>query len=208
VIYTMEQSSPEWNSIRCGIITSSRLADVLDYLKKGGEGAGRRNYRWELIAQRLTGQPRDNGASFAARVKWGVENEPFARGAYELHAGVMVDRVGFITHPDMDFTGGSPDALVGADGVYEAKCPDSITHVQWIKAGVVPEDHIPQCLWNIECAEREWCDFMSYDPRMPEHLRKFIVRQYRDEVKLAEYRSEVARLNDEINEAINSLGGR
>ena len=205
MISRCQQGSDEWVALRVGRITASRIVDVLDYLKKGGEGASRTGYRWELAAERLTGLARENSAAYAKRVKWGVENESSARGAYELHSGVMVDRIGFITHPDMDYAGGSPDALVPRNGVLEIKCPDTITHLKWMEAGVVPEEHEPQCMFNIACAEADWCDFMSYDPRLPEDLRRFIVRLPRDEKRIAHIEREVKVFHESIEDLIDQL---
>jgi hypothetical protein len=206
--FNMVQGSPEWHEVRLGRITSSRICDVLNYLKNGSEGADRRKYRWELVAERLTGQPRENGAAYAARVKWGVEQEPFARDEYTMRTNVLVDKVGFIEHPRLPFTGGSPDALVGTDGLLEIKCPDSITHVQWLDAGVIPADHIHQCLWNLACSERDWIDFVSFDPRIKiKDAQMMVVRMGRDDAKFAEIEAEVIRFDQEINAAIAKLGG-
>jgi hypothetical protein len=198
-----EQGSPVWLKAREGRITASRIVDVLSYLKKGGESQKRIDYRLDLVAERLTGQAEEHVVS--KEMKWGTETEPFARGAYEMHSGVMVDQVGFIVHPTMDYFGGSPDALVGADGVYEAKCPKTTTHLEWMMAGVLPTEHEPQCMTNIAVSEREWCDFMSYDPRLPEDLRKFIVRLYRDDKRIAEIEAEVKRFEESIQELIHKL---
>lgn len=203
--YNMAQGSPEWHEVRLGRITSSRICDVLNYLKNGSEGADRRKYRWELVAERLTGQPRENGAAYAARVKWGVEQEPFARDEYTMRTNVLVDKVGFIEHPRLAFTGGSPDALVGTDGLLEIKAPDTVTHLQWMALGVIPPDHLHQCTWNLACSEREWIDFVSFDPRCPHHLQLFVVRLYRDEAFIASVESEVVKFNAEVDQVIASL---
>jgi len=227
MISRCQQGSDEWVALRVGRITASRIVDVLSFNQPsaaqakdagfklvaqamaagivGKESGARSEYRWELAAERLTGQPRETTAAYAKRVQWGTEHEPHARGLYEVEAGVMVDRIGFITHPDMDYAGGSPDALVGGHGVLEIKCPDTITHLKWMEAGVVPEEHEPQCMFNIACGECDWCDFMSYDPRLPEDLRKFIVRLPRDEKRIAHIEREVKVFHESIEDLIGSL---
>jgi len=199
------QGSAEWLEVRRGKITASRIADVLAVLKKGGEGAGRRNYRIEQIAERLSGRSEDHYVS--PEMEWGSEFEPIARSAYEIATESMVDTVGFVLHPTFDFAGASPDGLVGKDGGLELKCPKTTTHIKWLMAGVVPEEHQDQCLWNMACCQRQWWDFMSYDPRLPEGLRVFMVRMPRDDERIAEIESEVEKFNGEIEAAIESLGG-
>jgi hypothetical protein len=175
-------------------------------LKKGGEGADRRNYRIEQIAERLSGRSEDHYVS--PEMEWGSEFEPIARSAYEIATESMVDTVGFVLHPTFDFAGSSPDGLVGKDGGIELKCPKTTTHLKWLMAGEVPEEHQAQCLWNMVCCERSWWDFMSFDPRLPEGLKVFIVRMERDEEKIVAIEADVARFNDEVEAAIAQLGGR
>jgi hypothetical protein len=227
VIYTMEQGTDEWLAARVGKITASRIVDVMAFNQpsaaqakeagfklvaeavaagiRGKESASRETYRWELAAERMTGLPRENSAAFAKRVIWGTEHEPIARELYGIRQGLSVDRVGFISHPTMDYAGGSPDALAG-DGGIELKCPDTITHIQWIAAGVVPPDHELQCLFNMACAEKEWWDFASYDPRLPDDLRLFIApRMYRDEKRIAEVEQAVSLYNETVKDLIYNL---
>ena len=222
-----QQGSEEWIALRTGRITASRIADVLSFNQPsaaqareagfklvaqamaagivGKESGVREAYRWEVAAERLTGLPRENSAAYAKRVQWGMEHESEARGLYEIQAGVMVDRIGFITHPEMDYAGGSPDALVPCNGVLEIKCPDTITHLKWMAAGVVPEEHEPQCMFNIACGECDWCDFMSYDPRLPQDLRKFIVRLQRDDKRIASVERAVSEFHRSIEDLIEQL---
>jgi hypothetical protein len=173
-------------------------------LKRGGEAASRRDYRAELIAERLTGRAEDHYVS--KEMKFGTEQEPFARTAYEIKTENTVDQVGFIFHPWLDFTGASPDGLIGQDGGLELKCPKTTTHLAYMMAGTVPEDYQCQMLWNMACAEREWWDFASYDPRLPEKLRIFIVRMPRDEARIGEIEREVLKLNSEVQYICGQLG--
>lgn len=201
-----EQGTAEWLEIRQGKITASRIADVMDYLKKGGEGASRRNYRQELLAERLSGRSEDHYVS--AEMAWGSEFEPIARSAYEIGTESMVDTVGFVLHPTFDFAGASPDGLVNDDGLIEIKCGKTTTHLRWMQAGVVPEEHQLQILWNLACTERQWADFVSFDPRLPDGLKIFIARMDRDDARIDQIESEVASFNGEVEQAIAALSGR
>jgi hypothetical protein len=180
------------------------MCDVMATLKRGGEAASRRDYRAELIAERLTGGAEDHYVS--KEMKFGTEQEPFARTAYEIVTENIVDQVGFIFHPRLDFAGASPDGLIGEDGGLELKCPKTTTHLAYMIAGTVPKEYQDQMLWNMACAEREWWDFASYDPRMPEKLRIFIVRMPRDEARIDEIEREALRLNSEIQYICAQLG--
>ena len=203
-IVDCEQNDAEWTWARTGRITASRMCDVMATLKRGGEAASRRDYRAELIAERLTGRAEDHYVS--KEMKFGAEQEPFARTAYEIKTENTVDQVGFIFHPRLDFTGASPDGLIGQDGRLELKCPKTTTHLAYMMAGTVPEGYQYQMLWNMACAERGWWDFASYDPRMPEKLRIFIVRMLRDEARIDEIEREVLKLNSEVQYICAQLG--
>lgn len=198
-----QQGSAEWLEYRRGRITASRIADVIDRLKKGGEGASRRNYRTEIIAERLSGRSEEHYVS--PEMDWGSEYEAHARAAYEIANDVMADTVGFILHPTLDYSGASPDSLIGDDGGLEVKCPKTTTHIKWMQAGVVPEEHQAQCLWNMACAERLWWDFVSYDPRLPDGLKIFIVRMERDGTRIADIEAEVIQFNQEVEFAVAQL---
>lgn len=200
-----EQGSPQWLKAREGKITASRMADVLNYLKKGGESQKRADYRVELIAERLTGLAADYYVS--PEMKWGTENEPFARSAYEITTGNFLDQVGFVLHPTLDYAGASPDGLYGRHGGAEFKCPKSTTHLEYMIAGSVPEAYIPQMNMEMLCCERDWIDFVSFDPRMPKDLQLFIVRHNRDDAKIAEIEAEILRFETEINDQTVRLYG-
>lgn len=169
-----QQRTPEWFANRLGHLTASRIKDAIDTLKNGGESEKRKTYRLELVAERLTGLPTEFYETAAMR--FGTENEPFARSAYEAHRGAFVVETGFVKHPSLEWAGASPDGLIHHDGLLEIKCPNTTTHVRWLLDGVVPDQHKPQMLWQMACTDRSWCDFVSYDPRMPEELQLFVVR--------------------------------
>lgn len=202
-----QQGSQMWKELRCGMPTASRAADVIAMTKKG-EGADRKNYRTEIICERLTGQPYPQSAEHARQVQWGKDQEPYARAAYELAHDVLVETVGFVIHPTVARFGASPDGLVGDDGMIQIKCPTTTKHLEWIQAGVVPVEHIPQMLAEMSCAGRKWCDFVSYDPRLTgdgEHLQLFVRRYHRDEKLIAALEAEVVHFNSEIDQVLSLL---
>lgn len=192
------QGSAAWFEARVGCVTASRVADVLAKLKrKDGEAAARYNYRIQLLSESLTGQPDPHYVS--TWMKEGIENEPLARTAYELKTGNDVELVGFVLHPSIDRCGASPDGLIGRDGLIEIKCPKTTTHIEYLLAGVVPDEYKAQMLWQMACTGRQWCDFVSYDPRLPEHLQLFIVRLTRDDKEIADMEQKVEQFIAEID---------
>lgn len=203
-ILKIEQRTPEWFECRLGKVTASKINAVKAKLKSGGESAERRNYRAQLVCERLTGTKQDGGFTNAA-MQWGTDAEPLARAAYEAHTGELVSEIGFIDHPTILMSGASPDGMVGDDGMLEIKCPNTSTHIDWILDGGVPSEHQGQMLWQMACAEKQWCDFVSFDPRMPQHLQLMIVRLHRDDDRIAEITQEVAKFLDEVEETINKL---
>lgn len=199
----MEQRTNEWYASRLGKLTASRMNDARDFLAKGGEGQKRKNYRFQLIAERLTGEPTPFFENSAMR--FGTECEPMARTAYEAETGSMVLEVGFIGHPRIEWAGASPDGFVGDDGCIEIKCPETITHIQNMLHGGVPEQYHNQILWQLACTGRKWCDFISFDPRMPEDLQLYIKRfeptkeQIQEiEAKAVEFLNSVSDLYDQV----------
>lgn len=210
-IIVCEQNSAEWYAARVGRVTGSRVADATSFLKGGGESAARRDYRAQLVAEQLTGESQERDFE-NAEMRWGKEQEPFAIAAYEVARGVMVDRVGFVLHPDLH-GGASPDALVGFDGEriqggLEAKCPKTATHLRYIQEGVVPADYKPQMTWQAACTGAEWVDFVSFDPRMPENLQLFIRRFVPTPNELAAQHAQIARFVAELDAQVSELRKR
>jgi putative phage-type endonuclease len=165
----MDQRSDEWFAARLGFATASRMNDSL----AGSETAARRNYLIQLVTERLTGQQQESFSS--AAMQRGTDLEPVARMAYEATNG-FVDKAGFYKHSSIEWFGASPDGLVGDDGLVEIKCPNSTTHVDYILEGKVPTKYKRQMLAQLACTGRKWCDFVSFDDRLPEHLQLFVVR--------------------------------
>ena len=183
------QGSDEWKQLRLGKVTASRVADVV-VRTKTGYGAGRANYMAQLIAERLTNVVAD--AYTNAAMQHGTETEPEARSAYEFYQGVAVKEVAFVPHPRIDQAGCSPDGLVEDDGLVEIKCPNTATHLDTLLGQAVPSKYLDQMQFQMACTGRKWCDFASYDPRMPENMRLFVRRVERDDKRIAELETEIA----------------
>lgn len=199
---TVIQGSPEWFAQRLGRVTASRLTDVLAKLKTG-EAAARANYRAELVAERLTGKATESPNT--PEMRWGTEAEPLARAAYEAEFGVLVDEVAMIPHPAIEWAGASPDGMVGKDGLLEIKCPKTSTHIATMLAGDAPSKYLPQMFWQMACTGRAWCDFVSFDPRLPADMQMFVKRVHRDDELIARYEQEVIVFLSEVGDTILRL---
>lgn len=200
--HKMEQGTPEWFAARLGKVTASRVADVIGKTKSG-YGAGRKNYEAELIAQLLTGISPPSFSSSA--MQWGTDTEPQARAAYEFITGNDVIEIGFSDHLEIDMSGASPDGLVGPDGMLEIKCPNTATHINTLLTKKVPKKYNTQMQWQMACCAREWCDFVSFDPRLPADLQLFMVRVPRDKDLITELETEVKGFIEEMNNKIGKL---
>lgn len=196
----MQQGSPEWFAERCGRATASRFGDVLAVIKSG-EAADRKNYKAQLVCERMTGVPAESFES--APMRWGTETEPFARIAYEATTGNIVQEVGFIRHPTL-MAGASPDGLIGEDGAVEIKCPNSATHIETILKGM-PAKHTAQIQGQLWISGRKWADFVSYDPRLPERLQLYVQRVERDESFITNLSAEVEKFLSEVDSLIEQL---
>jgi putative phage-type endonuclease len=199
------QGSPEWFMQRLGKVTASRLADVVAK-GKSGEAASRANYRAELIAERLTGKAQEGFTN--AAMKWGTECEPLARAAYEAEFGLLVEEVGMIQHPRIAMSGASPDGLVSIGGQIEIKCPETKAHIDTMLSGAAPSKYIPQMQWQMACTGRAWCDFVSFDPRLPASMQMFVRRVLRDDALIAEYEQAVIVFLAEVDSTIERLTNR
>lgn len=200
----MIQGSPEWFSARLGKVTASRVADVVARTKTGW-GAGRANYAAQLIAERLTGVPAEPYTN--AAMQWGTEMEPQARAEYAFLRDVDVVEVGFVLHPTIAMAGASPDGLVGKSGLVEIKCPNTATHIDTILGKRVPEKYVTQMQWQMACIDRDWCDFVSFDPRMPEDLRLFVQRVERDGPMITQLEAAVIDFLAEVDDKMVALAG-
>lgn len=201
----MGQQSEEWFAARLGKVTASRVADVIARTKSG-PSASRANYMAELVAERLTGA---RGETFTnAAMQWGTDNEAEARMAYEFRTDATVEQVGFILHPTIDMAGASPDGLVLTDGLVEIKCPNTATHIETLLTGTIPAKYETQMLWQMACTGRAWCDFASFDPRLPEEMRLFVKRFARDDARIAEMEEQVREFLFELDTTVRRLSER
>ena len=198
----MDQRTDEWFAARLGKVTASRIADVMAKTKTG-YGASRANYMAELIVERLTGQKGDSYQN--AAMIWGTNTEPLARAAYEAHRGVLVEETGFVPHPSGAMTGASPDGLVGDDGLVEIKCPNTATHIDTLMSDDAPPKYFAQMQWQMACTGRAWCDFVSFDPRMPEEMQLFVTRVERDDTWIIMAEEAVQEFLSELDEKVSKL---
>ena len=197
----MEQRTDEWFAARIGKVTASRVADVIAKTKSG-YGVGRANYLADLVVERLTGQ-KAQGFSNAA-MEWGTEQEPNARAAYSAKTGILVEEVGFIDHPTVAMSGASPDGFA-EEGLIEVKCPNTATHLEYVLAELPPLKYFTQMQWQMACTGRPWCDFVSFDPRLPERLQLLVVRVPRDDDYIAMLETEVKKFLAELDDNLNKL---
>lgn len=202
MIELMEQGSDAWFNIRIGKVTASRVADVLAKTKTG-YSTTRDNYMAQLVCERLTGQ---KGESFTnAAIQHGTETEPLARAAYEARYDVLVDEVGFVPHPSIIMAGASPDGLVGEDGLIEIKCPNTATHIETLLSESVPNKYYTQMQFQLSCTRRKWCDFVSFDNRLPTELQMFVKRVPRDDMYIKLIEDEIVKFLAELDTKINQL---
>jgi len=190
-IHVVDQRSIEWRLLRAGKLTGSTAKHVLAAGRGKEEAVGRRDLRYQLAAERLTGQPQEDGYTNAA-MQWGIDHEADARAAYEAATGQLVETVGFCEH-DTLLAGTSPDGWVGADGIVSLKCPKTATHCGYLRSQVEPAEHAAQNTHELWLTGRAYVDFVSFDPRLPERLQLVIVRVTRTPQELAAY-DQVARI--------------
>lgn len=198
----IEQGSDEWHQQRLGKVTASRISDLLSKTKSGW-GAGRTNYEAQIIAERLTGQREETFKSPA--MERGNEVESEAREAYEFFNNVTVEETSFVDHPTVEMSGASPDGLVNDDGLVEIKCPNTATHLSTLLGGSIKGVYQKQMQWQMACTGRKWCDFVSYDPRMPEHLQMKVTRVERNDELIEEIEKEVVIFLEGVTEKIKKL---
>ena len=198
----MDQGSDEWFAIRIGKVTASRVADIIAKTKSG-YSTSRDNYMAQLVCERLTNQKAESFTN--AAMQHGTETEPLARAAYEALKDVLVDEVGFVPHPTIKMAGASPDGFVGQDGLIEIKCPNTATHIDTLLSESVPTKYFTQMQFQMACTGREWCDFVSFDNRLPEELQLFVKRVPRDDVYIRLIEAEIVQFLAELDDKIEKL---
>jgi len=192
----VEQRTDEWFKARLGKATGSMFHDAVSFTRSG-EASVRRNYRYKLIAERLTGQSQDFYTNQA--MQWGIDNEDSARLAYEFKTGYTVEQAGFMEHPVIKDAGISPDGLIGEDGGVEIKCPETATHIETLTSKKVPAKYIEQVLGALWVTGRKWWDFVSYDPRLPEGLQMIVIRVERDESEIKNLEEGIKTFLEEVD---------
>lgn len=198
----IEQGTHEWKMQRLGKVTASRMADLIAKTKTGW-GASRANYMAELLVERLTGMPTEGYTN--AAMQWGNEQEPAARSTYEFMRDCAVELAGFTDHPKIAMSGASPDGLIGGDGLIEIKCPQPATHIETLQGAAVPSKYIAQIQWQLACTGRAWCDWVSFDPRMPANMQLFVQRIERDDKHIAELEAHVSVFLAELDSKVADL---
>lgn len=202
----IEQRSEQWFAARCGSLGASQIADAISKSKDGKAfGSTSANLRAKLVVERLTGIQEDSFKT--AAIQHGIDSEEAARLAYEAHTGAFVTEVGLYKHPAIEGTHASPDGLVGDDGLIEIKCPNSATHIDTLKTEKVPTKYLYQMQWQMRCTDRKWCDYVSFDPRLPENLRLFVKRIPRDDALLAKLEAEVMLFLKGVDDDVATLQG-
>lgn len=197
------QQTPEWFLARVGKATASRVKDIVAKTKTGA-AASRKNYAVELALERLTGSKKEGFTN--AAMQHGIDQEPYAKLAYENRTGQLIQDVGFIDHPTIPMSGASPDGFPG-EGLIEIKCPNSATHLDNLLRGSADPDYLPQMYWQMAVTGRPWCDFVSFDPRFPEHLQLAIYRVNTDAQKIKELENEVSQFLTEVDLIVEKLNG-
>lgn len=197
----IEQRSDAWFQQRAGCLTASRIGDMMAKTKSG-PSASRANYAAQLIAERLTGTV---AASFSnAAMQHGTDCEPKARTAYEFIHDVTVVEAPFVKHPTLEWAGASPDGFVD-DGLVEIKCPNTATHIATLRGSNIDQKYIYQMQFQMACTGTAWCDFVSYDPRLPYEMQLHVRRVERDDDLIAEIEAEAVAFLDEIAATVADL---
>ena len=202
ILETATQRDDDWYAARCGKATASRFKDAIATLKNGQPAQAAKDYLMELVVERLTGEPVTRYVT--AAMQWGTDNEDAARAAYERHTGIEVEETGFVAH-DTLLAGCSPDGLVDWDGLIEIKCPfSSAVHIETLLNGM-PADHMAQVQGQMWITGRQWCDFVSYDPRMPEPLQLHVQRISRVPAYVADLERQVTEFLFKVGDKVEAL---
>lgn len=201
VIHRCDQRTPEWSALRAGKLTGSVAKDMLASIKSG-EAAARRNLRFRLMAERLSNRPQESGYVNAA-MAWGTEHEAEAVAAYEVARDAFVEPVGFVELVGQH-VGTSPDGFVGEDGLISVKCPMTSTHCEYLIGGGEPKEHVAQNLHELWVTGRQWIDFVSFDPRVPEPMQLFIVRVHRNDAAISDYERKALAFLEEVAAMVES----
>lgn len=201
----IEQGTDAWKAQRVGKVTASRVADVIAKTKTG-PSASRVNYEAQIVCERLTGVAVEGYTN--AAMQHGIDTEPQARSAYEFMRNVDVVLASFVDHPRVPMSGASPDGFVGDDGLIEIKCPQQAAHLETLLTRKVPAKYVTQMMWQMAVTERQWCDFVSFNPTFPPHLKLFVQRVHRDDAMISELEKEVLAFLADVDRKITQLHPR
>lgn len=201
VIKDIEQGSDLWLALRLGKVTASRMKDVLSKGRGTAQSKTAETYMMELLCERLTGDAKPFFENDA--MQWGTATEPQARAMYELMSGNTVNEVAFVEHNE--FIGISPDGLIGDDGLLEIKCPATITQVRRALTDNYSKDYYTQIQCQLWVTERQWCDFLSFDPRLDIDASYLLQRVERDDVFIADMEEKTYLFVDVMNELYKKL---
>lgn len=196
------QGTEQWYKDRCGNVGASKVADIIAKTKSG-YSASRANYMASLIVERLTGSNQETYTN--AAMQWGIDTEPKAREMYQFITDNNVSLTGFIMHPTIPRSGASPDGLVNVDGLLEIKCPNTATHIETLLGSNIDNKYFTQMQWQMACTNADWCDFVSFDPRLPVELQIKIQRVQRDDAYIAMLETEVMAFLAELDEKLKQL---
>lgn len=197
---TILQRSEDWHADRCGKVTASRVKDIS---AKPKTGKAYNALTLTILTERLTGVQEETPTT--GPMQWGIDQEVHAITAYENETGNFVVGTGLVNHPAIKMSGASPDGLIDQDGQLEVKCPNSQTHLNTILTKEVPSEYIPQITWQLACTRRKWCDFVSYDPRLPEYLQLVIIRVFAKDLDIAGIEQSVIKFNQKIDQIVAEL---
>lgn len=197
---TILQRSEDWHADRCGKVTASRVKDIS---AKPKTGKAYNALTLTILTERLTGVQEETPTT--GPMQWGIDQEVHAITAYENETGNFVVGTGLVNHPAIKMSGASPDGLVDQDGQLEVKCPNSQTHLNTVLTKEVPSEYIPQITWQLACTRRKWCDFVSYDPRLPEYLQLVIIRVFAKDLDIAGIEQSVIKFNQKIDQIVAEL---
>jgi len=198
----IEQGTQEWLQQRLGKLTASRIADALARTKTGW-GASRANLMAALVAERLTGVSQDSYTNGA--MQWGIDTEPKAKAAYEFRNDIDIAPAGFVPHPRIAMSGASPDGYVGDDGLIEIKCPNIATHIETLLGAEIDGRYVKQMQWQMACTGRAWCEFTSFDPRLPPEMQLHVRRVHRDDKLIAEMEVEASVFLEQVAARVERL---
>lgn len=193
-IIECEQGSAEWHAARCGLVTASRLKDVM----AEGDGKMRSKYMRELASERMRGWVEDGYSN--AHMERGHEQEDEARRSFAFEHAITPVRVGFIKNGRV---GCSPDSLIGDDGGLEIKTALGHIQIERLKSGKLPSEHKAQVQGSLWITGRKWWSFVSYSPDLPLMHH----RVERDEAYIARIAAAVDAFNDELDNLVNSIRG-